>query len=76
MTPDDYLNQLKALFTSERYAEALAFSERLWTDVHPSLPLPELEQVFGMMEVAATIVRTETLEQQTAATTPTTPRDG
>jgi len=76
MTPDEYLTRLTVLFESERYADALAFSECLWTDVHPSLPLPELERVFGMMEVAATIVRTAAPENCTATTAPTTSRDG
>jgi hypothetical protein len=56
MTPEQYLTELTALFESERYAEALVFSERLWTEVTPALPIAELERVFGMMEVAATIV--------------------
>ena len=56
MTPSEYIAQIEALFVAERHQEALDLSVAAAPDVHPALSLEELERVYSMMEVAATIV--------------------
>ena len=57
MTPQSYLAHLQALMADGRQQDALDFSVAARSEVQPPLSLEERERVFGMMEVAATMVR-------------------
>jgi hypothetical protein len=59
MTPEYYIEQIRALIGAGQDQEALDFSARYSRDLHPGLSDAELDLVSGMLEGAAMAVSLE-----------------
>ena len=70
MTPQEYLDQISALVSAERWREALAFADTGFDEVWPVLSGAEIDRINGMMEVAFNIVQLLDQDAQAELTTP------
>jgi hypothetical protein len=59
ITPEEYVEQVAALVTSERVEEALAFGERYSTTILPQLTAEQFDLTTGLLEAAQLTVDLE-----------------